>query len=468
MDNQKTPRRVVVTGMGVVSSVGSTLDALWSACRDGRSGVRPTTADESHPLSCVAPVDDFTGKIQDFGELDDAKKKAIRKGLKLMAREIQIGVAAAQKAIADSALGDALPSNRVGVSFSSDYVLTTPQELTDAVAACRDENGAFEYPRWNADGMTKMTPLWQLKFLTNMAASHITIYNAFWGPAHDITNREASFGAALGEAVEKIRSGKADAMVVGATGTRIHPVRLVDAIKEGEIADDIIKTPGADDSFVEPTVSRPFDARRRGAIPGEGAGALVIEDAESAKRRGAKIYAEIVGGAYRGVVRHARDFSDVSETTAKNGAGCNFHFSPEDVREAIRLSLKALMQKCGISPSDVGFIDANARADVALDAAEAAALRDVFGDALDSIPTTSLKGHIGNPGAGAGVIETVAGILALQENALFPTLNYETPDPSCRLDVVREFGRPTGDSFVKICAQTVGQASAVYVRRWYD
>lgn len=463
MSNSTSRRRVVVTGMGVVSSVGSTLETLWQACRDGRSGVRPTTESEFYPLSCVAPVDEFTGKIEDFGPLDGSKKKAIRKGLKLMAREIQLGVAAAQKAIADAELADAsIPSERVGVSFSSDFVVTTPQEFADAFAACRDADGAFEFARWNVDGMTKMTPLWQLKFLTNMAASHITIYNEFFGPAHDITNREASFGAALSEAVEKIRSGRADAMVVGATGTRVHPLRLVDAIKEGEIADNIVKTPGAARSFVEPTVSRPFDARRRGAIPGEGSGALTIEDAETAKKRGAKIYAEVVGGACRGVVRHARDFSDVST------AGCDFRFSPEDVRESIRAALRALLRKCGVSANEIGFIDANARGDVALDAAEAAALRDVFGDAIDSIPTTSLKGHIGNPGAGAGAIETVAGVLALQKDALFPTLNFETPDPNCRLNVVRSFGAPTGDSFVKICAQTVGQASAVFVKRWIE
>ncbi|MCF0234209.1 MAG: beta-ketoacyl-[acyl-carrier-protein] synthase family protein, partial [Thermoguttaceae bacterium] len=393
---------------------------------------------------------------EDFDENDPAKKKAIRKGLKLMAREIQLGVAAAQKALGVAAFGDFHPANRVGVSFSSDYIVTTPQELIAGVAACRDLSGVFEDSRWSADGLTKMTPLWQLKFLTNMAASHITIYNAFYGPAHDITNREASFGAALGEAVEKIRAGRADAMVVGATGSRIHPSRLVSAIKEGELSSRIVKGAGASGEF---DVCRPFDAARRGAIPGEGAGAIIIEDAESAKKRGAKIYAEVVGGAYRGVVRHA---GKISGKVVSRDLVC----SREDAREAIRLTLSSLFNKCGVSPKDVGFVNANARGDVLLDAAEAAALRDVFGDSIDSVPTTSLKGHIGNPGAGAGAIETVAGILALQENALFPTLNYETPDPACNLNVAREYGAPTGDSFVKICAQSIGQASAVYIRRW--
>jgi len=460
MTEQNSPRRVVVTGMGVVSSLGTTLEELWAGCREGRSGVRPTRADEPYPVSNVAPVDDFSGKIQDFGELSDAKKKAIRKGIKLMAREIQIGVAAAQKALADARLDEArldgaLPPRRVGVAFSSDYVYTTPQELLDAIAACRAADGSLDAPRWPQDGLTKMTPLWQLKYLTNMPASHITIYNELYASAHDVTNREAAFGVALGEAIEKVKAGKADGMLVGATGSRLESVRLAAFLKEGELAADLL------DRSTE-SVSRPFDKRRVGAIPGEGAGALFIEELESAKKRGATIYAEVVGGAYRGSFRHARDV-DGWKTNDRQIAQ-----TFDDARDSIASTLRALLRKCGVSPSDVGFIDANARGDVRLDAAEAAALREVFGDALDSIPTTALAGLLGNPGCGSGAIQTVAAILSLRNDALVPVANLEEQDPACPVAAVREFGGPTGDSFVKICAQNVGQASAVYVKRYVD
>lgn len=460
MIKQPSPRRVVVTGMGVVSSLGTTLEELWNSCREGRSGVRPTKADEPYPVSNVAPVDGFSGKIQDFGELSDAKKRAIRKGLKLMAREIQLGVAAAQKALADARFDEArseglLPPRRVGVSFSSDYILTTSDELVAGIDACRDANGSFEPERWAQDGLTKMTPLWQLKYLTNMTASHITIYNELYASAHGVNNREASFGVALGEAIEKVKSGKTDGMLVGATGTRLHSVRLAEFLNEGELADDLLDR--STDS-----VSRPFDKRRRGAIPGEGAAAVFIEELESAKRRGATIYAEVVGGAYRGSFRHARDVDGWAT------ADCQIAQTFEDARDSIASALRALLRKCGISPNDVGFVDANARGDVRLDAAEAAALREVFGDTLDSIPTTALAGLLGNPGCGCGAIQTVAAILSLRNDALVPVANLEEQDPACPVSAVREFGGPTGDSFVKICAQNVGQASALYVKRYAD
>ncbi|MBQ9373001.1 MAG: beta-ketoacyl-[Thermoguttaceae bacterium] len=454
MNTQDSSLRVVVTGMGVVSALGVTLEDLWRACSEGRSGVRAKNDSDSIPVNCMAPADAFTGAIQDFKTVDDAQKKAIRKGVKLMAREIQMGVATAQSALLDARVNGEIPQTRVGVSYASDFVVTPPQELTDAIVDCGlNQDGALDFAHWAQSGLSKMTPLWQLKYLTNMSASHITIYNQFYGPAFDVTNREASFAVALAEAVETIKSGRADCMVVGATGTRIHPYRFVDALKYGEIANeiqDLNRAPALD-------ATRPFDARRTGAVPGEGAAAIVIETEASAKARGVKIYAEIVGGAHRAVVRHARDL---------NERGCDVRANRETLRESFRLTLDALVEKAQLDPRTIGFVNANARGDRDLDAAEALALRDVFGDVMDALPVASLKGHIGNPGAGSGAIETIAGILALQENALFPTLNYETADPDCPVTPTREYGAPSGDSFVKLCANSIGQTSALYVRRY--
>ena len=180
MTNEETSRRVVVTGLGVVSAIGATKDAFWSACREGRGGLKATTKDDPLPITTYAPADCFTGDILDFGELDAAQKKAIRKGCKLMAREIQMGVASAQLAIQDAKLHGDYPALRVGVSFASDYIVTTPQEMIDATFACRevvDGVARLRFDKWRELGMKKMTPLWQLKYLTNMSASHITIYN---------------------------------------------------------------------------------------------------------------------------------------------------------------------------------------------------------------------------------------------------------------------------------------------------
>lgn len=452
--------------MSAISALGVTLEDLAQGLHEGRSGTRPTAENEYYPTTRVAPVDSFTGALQDFGDLDDAKKKLIRKGIKLMAREIQLGVASAQRALEHAKFNGSYPSKRVGVAFASDYIVTTPQELTDAMAACCTENEAgervFDPSLWREKGMPKMTPLWQLKYLSNMSTSHITIYNEFFGPAYDMTLRDASFSAALGEALEVVKSGRADAMLVGSTGSRLQQFRLLEAIKNNEVAAEIVKY------GLEPATdaeTRPFDARRSGYVPGEGAGALVIEAEETARARGATIYAEVCGGACCGVFKHAGDV-DPSESAMPTEAKYDLTFTKESAREAIRNAVARLLGRAGVAPREIGHVNANGRGDVTLDASEALALRDVFGDALGSIPVTSLKGAIGNPGAGAGAIETVASLLALQDGKLFPTLHYGEPDPNCPVTPTLEYGAPAGDSFVKICANNVGQASAALFKRW--
>lgn len=456
MNKEASSRRVVITGLGVVSALGARIDDFWNACREGRSGLKATSKDA--PITTSAPASCFTGKIQDFGELEDSKKRAIRKGCKLMAREIQMGVASAQLALQDAKLRDEYPSSRVGVSFASDFIVTTPQEISDAIFACRevvDGKPRLRFDEWAKLGMAKMTPLWQLKYLTNMSASHITIYNEFFGPAYDVTNREASFAIALAEAVNAMKRGAADAMIVGATGSLLHPYRLADALKYGEITPEILRSKGAS----EPSVCRPFDARRFGEIPGEGAGAVLLELEENAKKRGAKIYAEAVGGVTRCAIRRRRDLG---------GTGADLSASFDSLRESFRSTLEALVAKTDLKPEEIGHINASARGDVLLDAAEASGLRDVLGDAVDSIPTTSLAGHIGNPGAGSGAIQTIASVLALDRRELFPILNYGVADSDCRVNAVRAFGADPGDSFVKICANSLGQTAAFYARRLRD
>ncbi len=309
--------------------------------------------------------------------------------------------------------------------------------------ACRDGDH-LDFSRWAHDGLTKMTPIWQLKFLTNMPTSHITIYNEFFSFANDITNREASIGAALGEAVEVIRKNKVDLMVVGATGSRIHPFKLIHTIQCDEIADQNLDPKKA---------CRPFDRDRTGSVPGEGAGALVIEELEHAKKRGAQIYAEIVDGAYRGAT--SLEKSANGTMTVKG-----------DVRRSIALALTALMQKTGLDPASIGHLNLTGFGSRQGDREEAQAIHDVLGDLSLKIPATTLKGHFGNPGAGGGALELIASILALKNNALFPIVNNENDDPECPILPVREAGTAPGDSFVKIAWQSIGQASALLVKKY--
>jgi 3-oxoacyl-[acyl-carrier-protein] synthase II len=417
-------RRIVVTGMGIVAPQCRSLAELWNLLNSGVSVARP---DDGFGL-LTAPAD-FNGQIDDFESQDTAQQKAIRKSLKVMSREIQMAVAASCRALNGAAIGiGQFPSERIGISFGSDYILTTPEDVLDGIRACM-EGSQFDFSRWGTAGLPKMTPLWQLKYLPNMPASHIAILNDFHGPSNSITLREASIGAAMGESVEIIASGRADVMVVGTTGSRLHPYKLLHAKQHEELTE---------------TACRPFDQHRDGTTLGEGAGAIVLEEMEHAERRGADCWAEIVCGSYRS----------------------RFHRAGKDFRrETVRTVLEQVLRRGNASPEQIGHINAHGLGDRSSDHAEAMGIHDVFGKRTKSIPVTAAKGCFGNLGAGSGTLELIAGILALRNKMLYPTLNFSSADSSCPISVVQSTNVPAGDSFIKIALNPQAQVSAVLVRK---
>ena len=155
------------------------------------------------PVAIAAEARQFQEKIDDFGPLESDVKKALRKGLKMMCRECQMGVAAAQRALADAGFAPgSLEPERTGVSFGSDYMITLADDFTEGVVECLDERGKFEFARWAGQGLPKMNPLWLLKYLPNMPASHVAIYNNFTGPSNSITLREASANVVVAESYQ--------------------------------------------------------------------------------------------------------------------------------------------------------------------------------------------------------------------------------------------------------------------------
>jgi 3-oxoacyl-[acyl-carrier-protein] synthase II len=421
-------RRVVVTGMGIVAPQCRSLPELWNLLLSSAGAVRPY--DGSGLISLAAPAD-FNGHISEFASQDPVQQKAIRKSLKVMSREIQMAVAASSRALSEAGVQiGQLPSDRVGISFGSDYILTTAEDVMDGVRSCIAES-QFDFSQWGTQGLPKMNPLWQLKYLPNMPASHIAILNDFHGPSSSITLREASIGAVVGESVEIIASGRADVMVVGTTGSRLQPIKLLHAKQHEELTK---------------TACRPFDARRDGTTLGEGAGALILEEQEHAEARGANYWAEIVCGSYR----------------------CRFDKIGQDFRrETVRNVLESVLHRAEMLPEAIGHINAHGLGSRLSDSAEAAGILDVFGKRMASIPVTSAKGHFGNLGAGSGALELIAGILALRSRTLYPTLNYSSADSQCPLSVVQSADVPSGDSFIKIAMNPQSQVSAVLVRRGF-
>jgi len=446
--NAASGRRVVITGMGVVCPLGLSLEDLWTGLIEGRSGVGSLESFPSSglPLHHAAEARAFTGDIDNFGPLDGERKKAIRKGLKVMCRESQMAVAAAQRALHHSGLFAAQPPaggvqpERFGCVFGSDYMLTLPEDFTASVAKCRGTDGAFAFDRWASDGMPQLTPLWLLKYLPNMPASHIAIYNDLRGPSNSLTLREASGHLALGEATNTIQRGAADIMVVGATGTRVHPMKTVHALQSEQVAlEETLDTAAVTD----PTRwSRPFDRLRKGMVLGEGAAVLIVEELEHARARGAEIHGEVLGHAAR-------------NAGSAGGVGLK--------QRALMLAMQRAVSMAGIEAADLSHIHAHGASTVVGDREEAAALHEVLGPAAATIPTVAAKSHFGNLGGGSGLVECIASLLAIRQGELFPLLNFEEPDPDCRVRPARR-GDPSGNVFMSSAVTPQGQAGSVVIR----
>jgi 3-oxoacyl-[acyl-carrier-protein] synthase II len=447
------PRRVVITGLGLISPLGSTPAALWSAMLEGKSGVGATTffPADRQPLKYAAEARQFTGEIDDFGEMEKERKKAIKKGLKVMCRETRMAVAAAQLAIADAGFVEKpMDPEMSGVVLGSDYMLTMPEDYEAGMKTCASA-GEFEFTRWGKEGLGDMAPLWMLKYLPNMPASHIAIYNDLRGPNNSLTMREAAGNLAVGEAFRTIQRGHANLMVAGATGTRILPMQAIHALQTEQMAAE----------NCDPTkASRPFDKNRTGMVAGEGAGMVVLEEYESAKARGATIYAEVLGlGSANVAATVAASLRDANSAVSER--------RPYDITGkcdiALTRAMKSALRDAGKTPSDVGHINAHGLSTIDRDVDEARAIREVFGPAADKVPVTAPKSYFGNLGAGSAVVELIASTLALREGKLPRTLNYATPDPNCALNVAATDATSPGRSFLNLSVTPQGQAAVLYV-----
>ncbi len=427
----ETPQRAVITGLGIVSPLGIGWEPFESGLRAGKSGVAPITL-----IPASAIPGHIGGEARDFND-ETAKSKWLksqRKNLKVMSREIQMALTSAIVGIEQSGLNMAdLEHERVGVEFGSNQMYSPPDVLQDPAFACSDEKLNFDLSRWGATGLGKMEPLWLLKYLPNMPSCHISILADARGPSNSLTMIEASGNVSIGEAIRIMRRGQADVMITGATGTRTASIKALHA----RMYDELANFPG------EPpeTWSRPFDATRNGQVLGEGAVTIILETEAHAAARGAKVYGTILGTGSACVV----------ERSGKP----NFQL-------ALVNAARAAFRDAGIGPDDVGHVNAFGLSDRVADAAEAAAIHDLFGARGAAIPVTAFKSYFGNSGAGSGPLELIASLVGLQTGEVLPTLNYRTPDPACQLNVIHGSpARVVNKVFLKLSLTCMGQASAL-------
>lgn len=419
--------RVVVTGVGVVSPIGIGNDTFWESLVSNRSGI-----DYLRTIPTEGLPSRFGAEIRDF---DPVRYLRDRKFIKVMTRDIQLGVASANLAVQDAGIrpGDVDPY-RFGVDFGAGRMTSHPAELADIARIC-EEDGGVSLTRWGEDAKGRIAPLWLLRQLPNMPACHISIDHNAQGPNNTITCRDASALLALAEAVRVIEGGRADCMIVGACSSNIHPVDIA----------KFHRFEGLSTRADEPDrACRPFDFERDGVVVGEGAASFIVENYEHARRRGADIYAEILGiGAGSDGKGHVNESS---------GAG-------------IVRSVQAALTRAGVRPDEVGHINAHGKSTQPDDIVESRAYHRLFGDCVLKVPVTAMKSFVGHFDAGGGAVELAGTLLSLRHGLVPATLNYEVPDPRCRLQVVRESPRKlTSRTALSVNRTAMGQSAAALLR----
>ncbi len=426
-------RRVVITGLGLLSPLGIGPDAAWAALAEGRGGVRALEAFAvaGIPTNAAGEVLGFDPKALALPK----HRKALIKSLKYMARDIRLSVGAAELAVADAGLADGgVDPTRFGVDLGAGLISTELDELAPAINHATRDDGSFDFSLYGREGVPMITPIWLLKYLPNMLACHISILCDCQGPSNSITEAEAASNLAIGEAFRIIARGRADVMITGGADSKIHPLSIV----RMNLLDQMSRWSG------EPSgACRPFDIRRSGWVPGEGAGILILEEREHALARGARIYGEILGF----------------------GSGCDA--DPEGGQDphgrGTEVAVKAAIRDAGLEPAQIGHVNAHGAGSQLSDLAEARAFRRIFGEG--GVPVTALKGALGNLVSGCGAVELILSLIGASKGQIPATLNCDDLDPELGLDVVQVTARSTRNPvFLNTNVTRLGQASALVVR----
>ena len=411
---------IVITGVGIVSPLGVGYEAFSHGLALGEHVIRGGELTEiCQPVKSYSSMPDF----------DPKQYISPRKSIKLMCREVQLGVAAASLAVEHAKLDTTVDDqDRRGVVLGSEMLYGDPGELAD-VYRHSIHDGEFFISQFGDRMTTDLFPLWMLKYLPNMPACHMGISVAACGPCNSVVQGDASSLLAIIEAVTIIQRGWADVMIAGGTGSTIQPVRNVNF----------------SDELFSRDVCRPFDAERDGMSGGEGCGAFVLESLTHARQRGAQPLAEIAG--------FGRTF----------GLAKKYHYQRENGAStlAIRNSIARALRDANCAASEIDHVNAHGLGTRPADPREAAAIQLELGD----VPVTAPKSFFGNLGAGSGTIEMACSVLAFETGDVPPTLNYTTADADCPVNVIAGQAKPLEKPAALVLSQSsTGQAAAIVLR----
>ena len=371
-------KRVVVTGLGALTPIGNNIQEYWDGLKNGKSGSAPITYFDTEKFKTK-----FACEIKNFNAEDFFDRKEARK----LDKFAQYAIVASDEAIKDSGIDlDKVDKLRVGVIWGAGI---------GGLETFQDE--VLSYGK--GDGTPRFNPFFIPKMIADIAPGHISIRHGFMGPNYTTVSACASAANALIDALNYIRLGHSDIIVSGGSEAAVAPAGM-----GGFNAMHALSTRNESPE----TASRPFDATRDGFVLGEGAGSLILEEYEHAKARGAKIYAEVVGGGLS---------SDAYHMTAPHPEG---------------IGVVAVMQNClknaGLKPEDVDAINTHGTSTPLGDVAELKAIKKVFGEHAKNININSTKSMTGHLLGAAGAVEAIAAILSMEHGIVPPTINHETPD----------------------------------------
>jgi 3-oxoacyl-[acyl-carrier-protein] synthase II len=398
-------RRVVITGIGCINPMGNDVETMWAGLKESQSGVGYTTIFDASrfPTRISAEIKDW--------ELADAVEDPER--WKFCGRHSRFAIGAAKQAVEASGFLDTLEDpTRFGVYMGSGEGNQDFNSFTHMMTSALGDDGELDLVKFTEAGLSTLNPLVELEQEPSMPASHLAgLFNA-QGPNANCLTACAASSQAIGEATEIIRRGDADVMLSGGTHSMIHPF--------GVTGFNLLTALSTSND--EPTkASRPFDRLRDGFVLGEGSGMLVLEELESAKRRGAHIYGEILG---YGSTADAYRITDI-HPEGRGAIGC----------------MRMAISDAGLNPEDIQYVNAHGTSTTVNDKVESKACREVFGENAMNVPVSSTKSMMGHLIAAAGATELIVCLLAMRDRILPPTINYENPDPLCDLDYIPNVAR---------------------------
>lgn len=436
----KTDRQVVVTGIGAVSPLGMDVESLWQGLLAGKSGIDTIKSFDPSGFTCK-----LAGEVGEF-KIRKHVPKSFRKSTKLMCRDIELAVLAANEAFESSGLvtkatdpdNTTVDPKRMAINFGANVICCDLEEIAPSISKS-SVDGKFDVKKWGTDGLETLTPLWLLKYLPNMLACHVGIIHDIRGPSNSVTCGEAGAHIAITEAAQVIARDDADVALAGGGESKVNALMILRQCINNRATTENNDNPE--------TACRPFDADAKGSVFGEGAGMLVLEEKGFAEKRGAKILAELAG---------------VGESNNINNAFNRLEPGAKGTQYAIEMAL----EDAGITGDQIDLVIPHGTGILEDDAAEATAIRNALGDAADNVIVLPTKSMLSNTSAAAGALDIITAIKAMQTSTIPAAKNCENKAAGCELNISQSTQQKEIRYALCISYTYGGQTAAVVLKNY--